>query len=81
MFDPAFFSDEQVMKLAAAFNKYLKPNESTLNKSEMRSAIKCLDFVPTPTDTELSSMCKSDSVDIEEFIMIIYWYMRSYYNY
>lgn len=76
MLDVTFFSEEQVKKMAAAFNKFVKPNVSVLDKQETRNALKCLDFVPTPTEAELNSMCVSDSVEIEDFVMIIYWYMR-----
>lgn len=76
MFDLNFFTEEQFKKMAAAFNKYVKPDSSALDKRETRNAIKCLDFVPTPTEAEFSSICTSNEVQIEDFVMIIYWYMR-----
>lgn len=76
MFDLNFFTEEQFKKMAAAFSRYVKPDSSTLDRQETRNAIKCLDFVPTPTESEFASICTSDSVQIEDFLMIIYWYMR-----
>ncbi|OHT06070.1 EF hand family protein [Tritrichomonas foetus] len=77
MFDPNFFTDEQYVEYTNAFVKRAKGRgKGYLNKETMRKAIIACRLIPAPSEKDLDAMCTSDHVDIEQFFIIIFWYLR-----
>lgn len=79
MFDPDFFSDEQYLQINTVFKSHIsQKGHRHLNREQMKEAIRELELIPAPTDIELDQMCTSDHVSVEQFTLVIYWFLRGY---
>ena len=77
MFDPDFLTDEQYVNYTNAFVKNAKgKGRGFLNRESMRKALISCRLIPAPSEKDLDAMCSSDRVDIEQFFIIIFWYLR-----
>lgn len=79
MFDPDFLTDEQYNNYATQFVKFANnKGRGYLTKKTMKEALKGCRLIPAPSDKDLNAMCTSDRVDIEQFFIIIFWYLRGF---
>ncbi|KAK8866338.1 Calmodulin-like protein 4 [Tritrichomonas musculus] len=79
MFDPDFLTDEQYNNYATQFVKYANDKgRGYLTRKSMRDALKSCRLIPAPSEKDLNAMCTSDHVDIEQFFIIIFWYLRGF---
>ena len=79
MFDPDFFTNDQYQQITAEFYQHAKKKRRpVLDQESMKIAIRNLKLIPTPTEKELSAMCRSSHADLEEFFITIFWYLRGF---